>query len=111
MKFKVLETNQDYNAMTDTDSFTMKLLCLDNEQDYYLYKWEDSKSGGNDYKNLTNGNEDINTDEALNIVSDLVENDLLRELEVGDTIDTSKFDYTDMSVDFLPIEGAVIRAE
>lgn len=111
MKFKVLETNDDYNAMTDTDSFTMKLLCMENDQEYYMYKWNDSKHGGNDYKNLTTGNEDTSTDEALGVVSRLIENDLLSELGVGDTIDTSKFDYTDLSVDFLAIEGAVTRTE
>ena len=108
MKLKCLKSASFYSDANESQTFETILLVDGIE--YLYYDYSDNYSGEVYIKNL-NTREIDGKNEIFDILTSLAQNynAPLKDIEVGETIDTTLFNLEDLDIDIRQIEGAVTR--
>jgi|LauGreDrversion4_1035100.scaffolds.fasta_scaffold1112174_1 hypothetical protein len=108
MKLKCLKLTWFDSDFNESGTYETKFSVDGSE--YLYYDYSDYHSGEIHIKNLTTG--EIDGDNQIFETLDFLAqnyNAPLKEIEVGEIIDTTLFDVEDLDVDIRQIEGAVTR--
>jgi hypothetical protein len=108
MKLKCLKSTWFDSDFNESGTYETKFSVDGSE--YLYYDYSDNHSGEIHIKNLTTGEID-GDNEIFDTLDFLAQNynAPLKEIEVGEIIDTTLFDVEDLDVDIREIEGAVTR--
>ena len=108
MKLKCLKSNFFDSEANESVTYETKL-SVDGIE-YLYYDYSDYHSGSTYIKNLNTGEID-GENEIFDALTFLAQNynAPLKDIEVGEIIDTTLFDIEDLDLDIWQIEGAVTR--